>query len=116
MKKKIILLTVMTVLLTGGCKAKEKTKEEKILGTWETQYELSVFGQITEGYSFKEDGKCVRMLNTGTDIANNCTYEMKEDEIRIIWDDKLDKETYSRYLEIDEDTIMIGEHKYIRKK
>ena len=33
---------------------KEKKPEEKIIGTWETKYELSVFGEVTEGYSFKE--------------------------------------------------------------
>ena len=109
------------MLLITGCGAKEKQKakeeQEKILGTWEAKYELSVFGEVSETYTFKEEGKCVRVLNAGNDIADNCTYEFNEDktEIRILWEDKLDQESYSKYIEIDDNTIMIGEHKYEKK-
>ena len=115
--KKITI--VLLLILTVGCgKVKEKTIEEKIIGTWETKYTLSAFGEITESYIFKEKGKCIRMLYTGTDIVNECTYELNEekDKIRIIWENKLNKENYDKLLEIDENNIMIAEHKYTRKK
>lgn len=115
-KVKTVIGILGIILIISGCGKKEKKPEEKIIGTWETKYELSVFGEVTEGYSFKEKGQCVRMLNAGTDIVEKCTYEITEEGIRIIWEDKMDKETYSKYIEIDEDTIMIGEHKYTRKK
>ena len=114
-KKKI--MTVASMLLLTGCASKLSTKQ-KLIGTWESKYELSVFGEVTETYSFKEDGKCVRVLNAGNDMADNCTYEFnkEENEIRIVWDNKIDKESFSEYIEVDKNTIMIGEHKFIKKE
>lgn len=116
------VLIVMLLLLTAGCgknsKSESKKLQDKLLGTWETKYELSVFGEVTESYVFKENGECVRMLNTGSDIANKCTYEFDEsrDNIKIVWEDKLDKERYDKFIEIDDNNIMIAEHKFTRKK
>ena len=113
--KKILVFIILILMV--GCGKVEK-EEDKLIGTWETKYNLSVFGEVTESYVFKENKECVRMLNTGSDIVNKCTYEFNEekDEIRIIWDNKLDKERYDRYIEIDDNNIMIAEHKFTRKK
>ena len=119
--KKIIPIIVLILVVVGCGNKKEqesKKQQEKIIGTWETKYELLSFGEVTESYVFKEKGECVRILNTGSDIVDKCTYELNEekDGIRIIWENKMDKERYSRYVEIDDNDIMIDEHKYTRKK
>ena len=49
MKKKAIIVGGMALLLTGCGKEKNE-----LLGTWETKYEMSVFGEVTESYTFKE--------------------------------------------------------------
>lgn len=112
MKKKMMIVGGMMLLLTGCGKEKKNT----IIGTWETKYEMNVFGEVTETYTFKEGNECVRILNAGSDIIEECTYEIKDKEIRIIWENKIDKESYSKYIEIDENTIAIAENKYTRKK
>ena len=115
--KKIMIFLMLLIMV--GCKTKTKEEEkDKIIGSWETKYSLSVFGEVTESYVFKENHECIRMLNTGSDIVNKCTYEFDEEKenIRIIWENKLDKERYDRYIEIDDNNIMIAEHKYTRKK
>ncbi len=116
--KKVIAMLIGILLLTG-CGIKEKTEEEQkqenIIGTWKTTYKLSVIGEVSEKYTFKEKEKCVRVLNAGTDIVDECTYEITEEGIRIIWKNKIDKESYSKYVEIDNDTILIGEHTYQRE-
>ena len=95
-----------------------KKQEEKLLGTWETKYELGAFGEVSEKYIFKENKECIRIINTGNDITNNCTYEFNEDrsKIRIIWEDKIDKESYSKYEEVDDKTIIISEHTYKKEE
>ena len=111
MKKKAIIVGGMALLLTGCGKEKNE-----LLGTWETKYEMSVFGEVTESYTFKEENKCIRIFNAGSDIIEECTYEVKEGKIRIIWENKIDKESYSKYIQIDENTIAIAENQYKRKK
>ena len=118
--KKVGIAIIILLIFTGCGTKSNKIKEENkqgIIGTWITKYELSVFGETTETYIFKKDNKCVRILNAGNDITNNCTYELNEDKtkIRIIWDDKIDKESYSKYVEIDDNKILIGEHTFERK-
>ena len=110
------ILIILMIFITIGC-GKVKKEPDKIIGTWETKYELSVYKEVIEKYTFKENNECVRTLNTGSEIVNKCTYELdkEKDRIRIIWSNKLDKERYDRYIEIDDDNIMIGNHKYIRK-
>ena len=118
MKKLMILLSL--VLLTG-CASKEekelKKQEKKLLGTWETKYELGAFGEVSEKYTFKKENKCIRTINTGTDITDDCTYEFNEDrtQIRILWDNKLDKDGYSKFEVVDDNNIMISEHKYTKQ-
>ena len=115
--KKLIVIMICLVVLTGCGKTEteEEKKQENIIGKWITKYELSVFGEVTEEYVFKENNECVRMLNTGSDIVEECTYEITDEGIRIIWESKIDKESFSKYVEIDENTIYIAEHKYTRE-
>ena len=95
MKKVIVILSL---LLFTGCMSKEekelKKQEEKLLGTWETKYELGAFGEVSEKYIFKKNNEC----------------------IRIIWEDKIDKESYSKYEEVDDKTIIISEHIYKKEE
>ncbi len=111
---KRLLISLLLVLVITGC---SKTKKEEVLGTWQTTYEMNVLGTITETYTFKENGICVKELKTKTDIVNDCTYEFNKEknQIRIIWDNKLDKESFSKFEIINENSIMIGEHKYEKK-
>lgn len=92
--KKVLLATLLCVMVATGCGEKEK---DSMLGTWKTSYELGALGTVTETYEFKEEGVCTRTLNAGSDIVDECTYEYNEDrtKIRIVWDDKLDKESFS---------------------
>ena len=113
--KKILLLSVMGLIVLTGCGSKKEEKKEIIIGSWKTSYELGAFGEVTERYIFKEKGECIRELITTSDIVNKCTYEIKEDEIRIIWEDKLDQESYTKYIAMDDKTIMIGNYKYIKE-
>ena len=110
------LFMVLSLLLLTGCGLKKKTdmevKKENIIGKWTTSYQLGSLGQIKESYTFKKDGKCVRTLNAGSDIVDECTYEITDQGIRIVWESKIDKESYSKYVEIDENSILIGEHTY----
>jgi len=111
MKKKAIIVGGMLLVITGCGKAKNE-----LLGTWETKYEMNVFGEVKESYTFKEDNECVRIFNAGSDIIEECTYEVKDKEIKIVWDSKIDKKSYNKYVKIDENTIAIGNNKYTRKK
>lgn len=110
MKKYLIF--VLTILCLTGC----GKKKDALLGTWEASYELGAFGVVTETYEFKEDGKCVKTLNAGTIVTNECTYEFNSNktEIRIIWNDKSDKESYSNYL-LNDDKLTIGTREYSKK-
>ena len=111
--KKLLIMLVPIFLLTGcGTKTEEQKKEDNLIGTWTTSYELGAFGEISEKYTFKKDGQCVRTLNAGSDIVDECTYEINESGIRIIWENKIDKENFSKYVEVDDNTIVIGEHTY----
>ena len=117
--KKIIIL-VCLILMTGCSKAEEKEikkEKENIIGSWVTTYDLGAFKGVSEKYIFKENNECVRILNTGSEITDSCTYEFNEDKskIRIIWENKIDKESFSKYVEVDEKTIMISEHTYKRE-
>ena len=111
--KKILLAILCTIIVTG-CGSKEK---DAILGTWKTSYELGELGSITEVYEFKEDGKCVRILNAGSDIVDECTYEYNEDKtkIKIVWEDKLDKESYSSYSANSDSEIVIAGRVFVRQ-
>ena len=110
MKK--ILIILLTVMCLTGC----GKKKDELLGTWETNYELGAFGVVTETYEFKEEGKCIKTLDAGTIVTNDCTYEFNEDksEIRVVWEDKTDKESYSNF-SLDKDTLVIGSRTYQRK-
>lgn len=115
MKKNIatVILCVITLIPIGTtCKSEEK----KIIGTWKTSYELKPFGIVEERYIFKKNGKCERILKMENELTNNCTYKIKEDKIRIIWNNKLDKKSYTKYSKINEKTIMIGTYKFIKVK
>ena len=114
--KKLLFSLVVVMLLTGCNSKKEETKKQGIIGSWTTKYELSVIGEVSESYVFKEKGKCVRILNAGSDIVDECTYEIKDNEIRIIWDNKIDKESFSKYVEITDNKILIGEHTFEREE
>lgn len=109
--KKIYILGILFLL--SGC---IKSKQGVLIGTFETTYELGAFGKVIERYQFKEDGRCIRTLKAGNDITRTCTYEIKKDKIKIVWNDKLDKEHFDTYKKIDKNTVMIGNYKYKRKK
>ena len=116
--KKVLPIMILVLILTAGCgKTEEQKKKDKLLGTWETKYTLAVFGEVTESYVFEKEGKCVRTVTTDQDIKNDCTYEFdsNNEKIRILWDNKLDKENYSKYEMIDDNTIKIGENTYTKK-
>lgn len=110
--KKILLIVLLCVVVTGCGKEKDA-----IVGTWKTSYELGDIGTITETYEFKENGICTRNLNAGSDIIDECTYEFNEDktQIRIIWDNKLDKESYSTYSMNGESEINIAGRIYTKQ-
>lgn len=109
--KKILVLVLGIVLLTG-C-----GKKDSFLGTWTTSYELPSFGNVTETYEFKENGVCIRTLNVGNDIVEDCTYEWNEGktEIRIVWDSKLNKEDFSTYSQNGATEIKIGGRTFTKK-
>ena len=106
------LLLVVGLLFLTGCGNKDS-----ILGTWSVSYVMPVFGNVTETYEFKEDGVCVRTLNTGNDIAEDCTYEFNEDKtkIRIVWNSKLDKEDFYDYSKNNDTEIKIGTRIFTKK-
>ena len=108
--KKIIPLIIVLFILTG-CK-----KTNSIIGEWETKYDISVFGEVTDKYIFKENNECEKIVNAGTEIKLDCTYEFNDDKtkIKISWDGKLYDE-YVSYEMTDKDTIKIGEYTYVKK-
>lgn len=111
--KKVLLATLLCVMVATGC-GKEK---DAILGTWKTSYELGALGTVTETYEFKEGSVCTRTLNAGSDIVDECTYEYNEDKtkIRIVWDNKLDKESYSSYSMNGENEVTIAGRVFARQ-
>ena len=113
--KKVILVALLCLMVTTGCGKDEE--KDAILGTWKTSYELGALGTVTEAYEFKEDGVCTRTLNAGSDIIDECTYEYSEDKtkIKIVWDDKLDKEAYSTYSMDSNSQITIAGRVFIRQ-
>ena len=108
MKKYVIFL--LSILCLTGC---GKEKVDPLLGTWETSYELGAFGTVVETYEFKENGLCVKTLNTGSDIIEDCTYEFNEDktQIKIVWDSKQNKDEYTNY-SLNNDILLIGAREY----
>ena len=108
--KKIII--ILSLLLLIGC-----SKKDNILGTWETNYDVSGIGNVTEKYTFKENNKCIRTIITTTNINTDCTYTFNKDKnkIKIDWEDKLYKDEFSDYEEIDKNNIKIGNYTYERK-
>lgn len=112
--KKVLLAALLCTLVVTGCGEKEK---DALLGNWKTSYELGDLGTITESYEFKEKGVCTRTLNAGSDIVDECTYEFNEDktQIRIVWDDKLDKESYSSYSMNGENEVTIAGRVFARQ-
>ena len=109
MKKIIVILTL--ILLTG-C-----SKKDVILGTWKTSYDVGGIGNVIEKYTFEKDNKCIRTIKTTTEINTDCTYTFNNDktQIKIDWEDKLYKDEFSDYEEIDKNNIKIGNYTYTRK-
>ncbi len=114
--KKIYIIALLGFFLLTGCKSNEEKeeikKQQNIIGKWNTTYEIGAIGKVKESYLFKKNGKCIRILNAGNDIIDECTYDLKDNQIKIIWNNKLDKKSYSKYVEIDEKQIQIGDHIY----
>ena len=109
MKKIIVILGL--ILLTG-C-----SKKDTLIGTWKTNYNVSGIGSVVEKYSFENKGKCKRIIITTTQITNNCTYEFNKNKtkIKIDWSDKLYKNEFNDYKEINKDKIQIGLNTYTRE-
>ena len=109
----VVLSLVALVLITGCGKSKEEQERDKVIGKWTAKFEMAGLSG-TETYSFKKDGKCVRIVNTGSDISNDCTYEFNANnsEIKIIWTDKIDKKSFSKFTQVDDKTIIIGTRQY----
>ena len=109
--KRIII--VICLLLLSGC-----SKKELIIGSWETSYEINGIGKIKEIYNFEKNNKCIRTIIIDSEINTDCTYEFNQDktQIKILWDDKLYKDDYSNYEEINKNKIKIGNYTYTRKE
>lgn len=106
-------LCLFGIMLVTGC----GTKKDTFFSSWTTSYEIPAFGIITEQYDFKEDGTCVRILKTSSDIVENCTYEWNEDKtkIRIVWDSKLDKDAFYNYSKTSDNEIVIGARTFTKQ-
>ena len=102
--KKIIVIGVGLLLLTGCGK-----KENEIVGTWSTQYELGVYGEITQTYEFDKNKTCKKILVTNMEIEKNCTYEVKEDIIKITYEDG---QVYEAPYRKEKDGLVIGGYKH----
>ena len=107
------LIVVLGLILLTGC-----SNKNIILGTFKTNYEISSIGNVVEKYEFKEKGKCVRTIITTTEINTDCTYEFNKNKskIKINWEDKIYKDEFSDYEEIDKNNIKIGNYTYIREE
>lgn len=107
MKKGILI--VMILILTGCSK-------NALIGTWKTEYEIKGIGKIEEKYTFKDKGKCVRSIVTTTTINTDCTYKFNKNntKIQINWENKLYKDNYDEYKEIDKKNIKIGSYTYTK--
>lgn len=110
--KKTALVLLFLLLLTG-C-----GKKDAIIGKWQTNYQIKGIGNITESYEFKEKGKCIRTLKTPSIINTDCTYEFNKDKtkIKITWKDKLYKDNYDEYKEVNANSIKIGTHTFSKVK
>ena len=112
MKKNIIFL--LAVLCLTGCG--KKNEVDPLLGTWETSYELGAFGIVSESYEFKENGECVQLLNAGSIITTECTYQLNDEKtkIKIVWEGKNNKDSYVDY-SLNNNELKIGTRTYTRK-
>lgn len=108
------LFIILTIICLTGCGKKEEVNS--LLGNWETSYELGAFGNVTESYEFKENGECIQSLNAGSTIITECTYQLnnEKNKIKIVWEDKKDKDSYTDY-SLNDNELIIGTRKYIKK-
>lgn len=106
--KKIIVIMMSLILITG-CNSKKE--ENKLVGTWSTKYELGTYGDVTQTYNINKDGTCNKTLITDMEIKQDCTYKINKDEITFIYKD--DEKTYKYRFENSK--LILGGYEYEKK-
>ena len=107
MKKGIIVGVIMVMAVGCG----KKTKE--VIGSWTTEYELGMYGEITQTYEFHKDNTCKKILMTDMKIEKECTYEIKEDKIEMTYEDGQVRIVSYR---VDGDDLIIGGYRHTKSK
>ncbi|MDD3241838.1 MAG: hypothetical protein PHQ64_03625 [Bacilli bacterium] len=60
-----------------------------LFGTWETSYELGMYGKVKQSYTFNSNKTCEKVLVTDRTITKKCKYEFDGDnKIKVTFDDK----------------------------
>ena len=104
--KKFVFLVVLILLFTG-------CSNNKIIGKWQREYNIEVFGTIVETFEFKKNNECIRTISYGNVMTFDFKYEIENNKIKIVCEEKLDKD-FQNFELIDNNHIEINGYGYER--